>query len=379
MKNIKINRRLMAAIGTVILLPNLVACSFKQNDRPEKETYVVEESVLNNRVQYLVIVVDGVEKIIPVETLRLVNSKNEVVEKVDGVVVGDKIMDIGNPVDILFSLDITKVIVGNDMLPVSEFSLINVETNEKLTNIVGMYVDYQYVDLSDNPLFNDNRLTDEKFFMLVDEVYKTYHEANLDITREEVVDYLMLVNIEQLATDNNELVTTIIGERNVDMVVTNAFNVYSAILTENNDRYCAKGLGFDSIIKVSDTVFDKEEKEVVVNIEKRVREIVLAKDNKEEFNKLLNALLMDMMNAEKEEFNMESGVGYSVMTVLINFVRINFLTDLDKTNSELIKYFVTFASDGVKYEENSMSTAYYRGIYSLITDCVKDEHYTKTK
>ena len=43
------------------------------------------------------------------------------------------------------------------------------------------------------------------------------------------------------------------------LVVANAFNVYSAILTENNDRYCAKGLGFDTIIKVSDTVFDKNE------------------------------------------------------------------------------------------------------------------------
>ena len=185
--------------------------------------------------------------------------------------------------------------------------------------------------------------------------------------------------MDKLATDNNELVNTIVGERNVDMVVANAFNVYSAILTENNDRYCAKGLGFDTIIKVSDTVFDKDEKETVINIENRIKEIVLAKDNNEEFNKLLNKFLMDMCDAEKDEFNMQSGVGYSTMLILVNFVRINFFTQLDATNDELIKYFVTFANDGVEYEENSMMTAYYRGFYDMLTDCVKEEVHTKTK
>ena len=88
---------------------------------------------------------------------------------------------------------------------------------------------------------------------------------------------------------------------------------------------------------------------------------------------------MDMCDAEKDEFNMQSGVGYSTMLVLVNFVRINFFTQLDSTNDELIKYFVTFANDGVEYEENSMMTAYYRSFYSLLTDCVKEESYTKTK
>lgn len=381
MKNLKINKqRIKALTGAIILATNLTACSFTQtNTNNVKETYTTEDSVLDTKdAQYLVVVENKVEKIVPITSLKLVNSKNEIVTKVDGVIVNGKIMDIKNPVEIKFSLDVEKVIINNELLPVSEFSLVNGETLEKLTNIVGMYANYEYIDLSQNPLFNDNRLTEEKFNELVETISKKYiDEFKLDVTKEDVIDYLMIVNIDKLATDNNELINTIIGDRNPDDIVLNAFNVYSAILTENNDRYCAKELGFDSIITVSETVFDKEEKEVVVNIEKRIKEIVSAKNNKEEFNKLLNKLLTDMYDAEKEEFNMESGAGYSVMTILVNFVRINFLTDLDKTNAELIKYFVTFAGDGKEYEENSRTTSYYRGIYTLITDCEKTKSLTK--
>lgn len=383
MKNLKINKkRIKALIGAFILLPNLTACSFTQSkdNTNAKETYITEDSVLaTDNLQYLVIVENDVEKIVPITALKLVNNKNEIVEKVDGVIVNGKIMDIENPVEIKFSLDIEKVIINNELIPVSEFSLVNGETLDKLENVVGMYANYVYTDLSENPLFNDNRLTDEKFNELVENIYEKYSEEKLDVTKEQVIDYLMIVNMDKLATDNNELINTIVGDRNVDMVVANAFNVYSAILTENNDRYCAKELGFDSIITVSDTVFDKDEKETVIMLEERIKEIVLSKDNNEEFNKLLNKLLMDMCDAEKDEFNMQSGVGYSSMLVLVNFVRINFFTQLDKTNDELIKYFVTFAGDGVEYEENSMMTAYYREFYSLLTDCVKKDLYTKTK
>lgn len=382
MKNLKINKkRVGALIGAVLVTTSLTGCSLgRSNNGPEKETYVTEDSVLDtNDLQYLVVVEDGVEKIVPITTLKLVNNKNEIIEKVDGVIVNGKIMDIANPVEIKFSLDIEKVVINNELIPVSEFSLVNGETLEKLTNIVGMYANYVYTDLSENPLFNDNRLTEEKFYALVDEIYKKYSSDNLDVTKEQVIDYLMARNIERLATDNNELINTIVDDRNVDMVTSNMFKVYSAILTENNDRYCAKGLGFDSIIKLSDTVFDEDEKATAIKLEERIKEIVLAKDNNEEFNKLLNKLLMDMCDAEKNEFNMSSGVGHGAMFILVNFVRINFLNELDETNAELIKYFVTYAGDGVEYEENSMITAYYRSFYDLLTDCVKEESYTKTR
>ena len=380
MKNLKINKkRISALLGAVLVTTNLTACSFSQSKGPEKELYVTEDSVLDtNNLQYLVIVENGVEKIVPITSLKLVNSKNEIVEKVDGVIVDGKIMNISNPVEIKFSMDIEKVVINNEILPVSEFTLVNSDTLEKLTNIVGMYANYEYTDLSQNPLFNNNRLTEEKFNELVESIYKKYSDAKLDVSKEEVRDFLMLVNIDKIATDNKELVDIIVGDRNVDSVILSAFNVYSAVMNENIDRYCVKGLDFDSVIIVSDTVFDNHEKETVLNIEKRIKEIVLAKNDKEEFNKLVNSLLKDMGDSKKDEFNMDSGVGYSVMTILINFIRVNFYNDLDKTNSELVKCFVTFASDEEEYKENSIMNAYNKGIYAIMSECISEQVYTKT-
>jgi len=278
-------------------------------------------------------------------------------------------MAIENPVDILFSTEISKVIINNEMLPVSEFSLINGETTEKVNNIVGMYVNYNFVDLSDNPLFNDNRLTDEKFYELVDKIYAKYSEIGLDVSREDVVDQIMFANIDKLATDNKELINTIIGDREVDVAYSNSADVRSAIMTENNYRYCSKGLGWDSLILVSDMIFDKKEKKVVENIESRIKEVVEAEDNKAEFNELFGKLLDDMLIATNKEFNMESGSGYNVMMILVNFVRINFQNLLNAENAEKVKYFVNFATDAVEYQENSRATAYYRGIYNILTDC----------
>ena len=50
----------------------------------------------------------------------LVNNKNEIVEKIDGVIVNGKIMDIENPVEIKFSLDIEKVIINNGITTIGE-------------------------------------------------------------------------------------------------------------------------------------------------------------------------------------------------------------------------------------------------------------------
>ena len=99
-----------------------------------------------------------------------------------------------------------------------------------------------------------------------------------------------------------ELVDEIVGDRNTDTVILNMMDVYSAINTKNDNNYCAKGLGFDSLILVNDTVFDKETKDKVVEFEGRIKEIFDARNDKVEFNKLLNKLLMEVLTATEEEF-----------------------------------------------------------------------------
>ena len=59
------------------------------------------------------------------------------------------------------------------------------------------------------------------------------------------------------------------------------------------------------------------------------------------------------------------------INILVNFIRRNFTSNLDKANAELIKYFISYAEEyNTSYYENSRSTAYYSGIYNLLTDSI---------
>lgn len=395
MKNLKINKkRIKALTGAIILSTNLAACSFNQNNNEGMQVYITEDEIVSNNsnIKYLVVKEDDTERLIPVEELRLADSNNKIIEKLDGVIVNGQIMSIEEPVNIMFDKEIKQVLVGYEIISTEELKLVD-KNNKEITNIIGMYnSNYEFVEYNKtttNKKENDKKeeteeeeyieLTDELFYELADKVYNKYKEIGLDVKEEEVIDFVMMVNIDKIAKDNKDLVDKIIGDRNKDTVILNMMDVYSAIKTKNDYNYCAKGLGFDSLILVNDTIFDKETSNKTIEFEARVEEIFDARGDKDKFNELLNKLMMEVLTATEEEFNMENGAGYSIMEVLMYFIRSNFTNIMNKENAELIKYFCNYAEDyGTTYYENSRSTAYYSGIYYLFTDsynCGK----TKTK
>ena len=385
MKNLKFNKEgLVKLISTgmvLVTLSNLTGCSRRVVKNEENTDSKRLETIVSNN------------KVVNVTDLRIKNIKtDEVVENIDAILVDNKFEEEFNLIDVMFNSSVKTVLIGNELVSVDSLKLVDVKTNEELDTIDYALIGNELVSMKDyyKSTTNTNivcehicdecaaklevedeeeyvELTDEKFFELADAVYKKYSEIGLDVSKEEVIDFVMFVNSDRIAKDNKELINTITGERKFEEVEMNVFNVHSAIQTKNNYNYCSKGFGFDSLILVSDTIFDKNEKKVVESIENRIKEIVEAKGNSQEFNGLLNTLLMEMLNATEEEFNMENGAGYNVMNILINFVRRNFA--LDKANGELIKYFISYAEEyGTTYYANSRSTAYYSGMYNLLTE-----------
>ncbi len=220
-------------------------------------------------------------------------------------------------------------------------------------------------------------LTDKEFANLVNTTYEQLTKENLPVSKQEVMDYVMYMNIDQIAEDNSALIDTVMGDRDESEVTLDVYSVLSRIATENNNRWCAKGMSWDELLMnvPSDVIFDESEAAKTKEIESRVKEIAYAGRNGEvdRFNILLNNLLMDILNAKEDTFKLESGNGFNVMSVYFNFIRINYQNILNKKNAELIKYFVVFAGDGLKYEEDSKTTEYWRGIYYIISDCDKEE------
>lgn len=383
MKNLKINsqkmKQLISTGMILVTLTNLTGCNTNNVDNSNTTEDSINTLVSGN-------------KLISIEDIVLKDKeKNAIITNIDAVLIGNKLEREIDLFDIIFNPSIDYILINDELIPVSRLTLVNSKTNTEITGIE--YIVFRnelippedYIDNNKNTEyefnFGDNNtsqqeetdqyeeLTDEKFYALVDEISKSYiDEYKLDVTREEIIDFLMFVNIDKLHVDNKELINTIIGNRDISLVELDVFDVHSAIMTKNNESYCAKGLGWDSLILVSNTVFDKEERETVASIENRIKEIFEARNDKDEFNKVLNTLLMEMLNSSEEEFNMDNGAGYSVMNILINFIRRNFTSSLDQANSELIKYFISYAEEyNTSYYKNSKSTEYYSGIYNLVT------------
>lgn len=378
MKNLRINRqKISALLGTIVLTTNLAACNFTNSDNNNKDSnvYTLENNILDTEgLEYIVVN----NKLIKVSDLALMDKDGNIVKSVDNVVVDNKLMKIENPVDIKFDSKIEKAVIGNELLSPSEFKLINANTKEEITSIDRLVLNGELVDSSnlenDGSLVDEEyeELTDEKFYELCDSIYAEYKAEGLAVEKTDVIKYVMMVNIDKLAEDNPALIDTIVGKQEPDEVILDIFKVLSSLMTENNSRYCARGLGWDSLFMASTPIFDKTEKNRVLEIEERIKEIVSVSGDKTEFNRLVNDLLMDMIDAKEVCFNLEDGTGYNVVNILFNFIRINFSNLLDKQNRELIKYMIVYAGDGVEYEENSRSTAYYRGVYNILTDCKTD-------
>ena len=383
MKNLKINsQKIKALIGSMILVTNLSACSIVNNNSQADATKTTETAKV---IDYLL--VDN--KLVPVSNISLMNSNKNIITKIDGVIIDNEIKNITNPIEIMFTDNISGIIINNEIFKVSEFTLVDKNTKEELKNIKGAFVNNELIPLNingDKTNTNDNNeehkiLTDEEFYNLVDDIYNKLTKEGLPVTKEEVIKYLMIVNIDQLKEENKELVDTIIGEQDPNEVILDTYSLIGRIITENNSRWCAKGLGWDKLLMylAPDAIFSETEKSKTVELGERVRAIVETGRNgdKDKFNELLNKLLMDMIDAKEDNFKLESGNGFNDMYIYINFIRINFLNELDKTNGELIKYFVVFDGDGIEYEENAKTSEYWSGINYLINECHKSKTLTK--
>lgn len=382
MKNLKINsQKIKALIGSMILVTNLSACSTVKSDTSVDSAKATEAT---REIEYLLIDT----KLVPVSNISLMDSNKNIITKIDGVIIDNEIKNITNPIEIMFTDNISGIIINNQIFKPTEFTLVNKETKEELKNIKGAFVNNELIQLTTNNNNEDKNtdedhkiLTDEEFYNLVDDIYNKLTKEGLPVTKEEVTKYLMIVNIDQLKEENKELVNTIIGDQDPNEVILDTYSLISRIITENNSRWCAKGLGWDKLLMylAPDTIFSETEKSKTVELGERVRAIVETGRNgdKDKFNELLNKLLMDMIDAKEDNFKLESGNGFNDMYIYINFIRINFLNELDKTNGELIKYFVVFDGDGIEYEQNAKTSEYWSGINYLINECHKSKTLTK--
>ena len=239
-------------------------------------------------------------------------------------------------------------------------------------------------------------LTTENFNNLVNTIETKFAEKSLAVSKEDVRKFAMIINIDELAQDNKELINEIIGSQNTEEVFGDADDVIDTIMSYNYqyyyddedailEAYLANKPykhSIDGFVKLSDFIYNKEQKEIVMEIESRISEINNSVDDNEKMNELVHTLLKDMISATSKLSMLEDGVNYAVEWVYIELIRGLFGMDLDgnctldATNADLVKYYVSYVEDDKAYYDNASVNGSVRNINNLLNDC-KEKTLTK--
>lgn len=174
-------------------------------------------------------------------------------------------------------------------------------------------------------IYEYEELTTEKFETLVSNTYRTLRNQGINVTVEDVTKFVAIINIDQLAQDNPELLKTIIGNEKASEIITDAFKVIGAIKNRNYDIYKSTKKTSD-LIKVSDFIFDKKAKADLQLIEEYVDLANTAKGNKDRQNTIVAELMAEIQTPNGRLSDMEDGIGFASTVAfdsLINYVTFN--------------------------------------------------------
>ena len=174
-------------------------------------------------------------------------------------------------------------------------------------------------------IYEYEELTNEKFETLVSNVYHTLRKQGINVTVEDVTKFVAIINVDQLAQDNKELLKTIIGNEKASEIITDAFKITGAIKNRNYDIYkSTKSTG--DLIKVSDFIFDKKAKADLQLIEEYADLANTVKGNKDRQNTIIAELMAEIQTPNGRLSDMEDGIGFASTVAfdgLINYVTFN--------------------------------------------------------
>lgn len=166
-------------------------------------------------------------------------------------------------------------------------------------------------------------LTTEEFNKIVDKATNDLKNFGIELDVEDVEKLIAIINIDQLATDNPELLTELKGEISTSEFVTDAFKVTGSIKNKNYDIYEETGK-VDGLFKLSNYVFDMNTKKDLMLIEFYAEEISLAKGDATKQNALVTEFLEEIQMPDGKLSNMEDGIGFA-STIAVDGM-INYLT-----------------------------------------------------
>ena len=169
----------------------------------------------------------------------------------------------------------------------------------------------------------DEKLSQENFEKLVVEYTKMYTDKNIDLTTEDVIKFVSIINIEELLEENPEFASELFGTQDVHAYLDDAMDVIAATYGYNYMTY-EKEQSTKNFIRISDSIYG-EQKEKMLVVENYVDLIDEAKGDAEKINQLVDEMLVRLESGDLT--NLDSGVRFGMITY-IELIRSYFAKDV---------------------------------------------------
>ena len=232
-----------------------------------------------------------------------------------------------------------------------------------------------------NPIINGNipanaeyvELTTTRFEALVAQLIQKYESIGLQVSREDIIKYVMIRNIDKLRQDNNELIAQIVGTQDIFEFISDSWHVRDAIRNYNL-LYFDKYHTTEGFLSAADGIFDEVQKARAQELERRIFEMALYYQNESKYNELAYTLMRDLDNPLNPISQLEAGVSYGMQSIDMYMVRTTFGTKknesgLNQVNADLIKYFVSFPEDDDEHSDNALVNGNVSNIIRLLSEC----------
>lgn len=185
-------------------------------------------------------------------------------------------------------------------------------------------------------------LTEEKFDDLCANFAKILEDKEINADLSDIVKFVTIVNIDQLAEDNETLLKTLLGNQAKEEYLGDAFKIISVAMNYNYRAY-ASDQNTDNFVRFSEAIFDKSAKEDLLLFESYADELSKENGNAEIQNKIIESFIDDLYTPNGALINVEDGVGMaSVLAVdeMANYLSFtNYVCQLtDENRGILINY-----------------------------------------
>ena len=198
-----------------------------------------------------------------------------------------------------------------------------------------------------------NTISQDDFEKLVEEYSKKYTDNSIDLTKEDLVKFVSIVNIDELLEENPEFALELFGTQTFEAYMDDAMDVFAATYGHNYMTHAKEGTT-ENFIWVSDCVYGSQKDKMLI-VEEYVRLIADARGNSEEVNKLVTELLGRLASGDLT--NLDSGVRFG-MNVYLELIRSYLAKDeLTKENFDELTTIVEMNLNNIQAEYNKCTVS----------------------